>query len=115
MEAQDTITIAPNVLITIAKHATEGVKGIAHMGQVPVDVGRLLRGRLMGTGVVLEIDDACVNVDLYVVMQPDADMRAVSRDVQQAVKRSITDLVGMDVTGVNVHIEDVESAAGDRA
>jgi uncharacterized alkaline shock family protein YloU len=115
MEPQDTITIAPNVLITIARHATEQVDGVSHMGQIPVDVGRLLRGNPMGSGVVLEIEeDQKATVDLYISVEPNIVMRDVSCAVQRAVKRAIQDLVGMDVTAVNVHIEDVDYPLGER-
>lgn len=113
MEPQDTITIAPSVLITIARHAAEQVQGVAGMGQIPVDVGRLLRGNPMGSGIVLEIDDQDVKVDLYLRVSPGVNMKETGEKVQQQVKRSIQDLVGMDVTTVNVHIEDVAYSTGD--
>lgn len=108
MEPQDTITIAPSVLLTIAKHAATEVKGVARMGQIPVQVGRLLRGNPMANGVVLEIDDNQVSLDLYLVVKPNVNMRTVSEEVQTAVKRSIEDLVGMDVEKIGVHVEDVD-------
>lgn len=114
MEPQDTITIAPSVLIAIARHATEEVEGVSRMGQIPVDVGRLLRGHPMGSGIVLEIADQSVAVDLYLLVKPGANMRDTSREVQHAVKRAIQDLVGMRVTTVNVHIEDVDFLPGER-
>jgi uncharacterized alkaline shock family protein YloU len=114
MEPQDTITIAPSVLITIARHAAEQVDGVSRMGQIPVDVGRLLRGNPMGSGIVLEIDNQEAGVDLYLCVQPNTNMRDVSHAVQHAVKRAIQDLVGMDVTAVNVHIEDVDYPVGER-
>lgn len=107
MEPQDTITIAPSVLLTIARHATLQVDGVIRMGQTPVDVGRLMSGNPVGPGIVLDIGGDTVKVDLYVVIRPGYSMLEISRTVQTAVKRSITDLVGMEVTDVNVHIEDV--------
>src|SRR5690606_22382842 len=113
MEPQDTITIAPSVLITIARHAAEQVPGVAGMGQIPVDVGRLLRGSPMGSGIVLEINDQDVKVDLYLRVKPGVNMKETGEAVQQQVKRSIQELAGMDVTVVNVHIEDVDFSSGD--
>jgi len=110
MEPQDTITIAPTVLITIARHATLQVDGVDSMGQIPVDVGRWVSGSPVGPGIALSIVENTVRVDLYVVTRPGYSMLDISREVQTAVKRSITDLVGMEVKVVNVHIEDV---AGD--
>ncbi len=108
MEPQDTITIAPSVMLTIAQHATEGVRGVARMGQIPVAAGRLFSGNPMGNGIVLEITGDTVKADLYVLVRPGANMLETSRAVQQAVKRSMEDLVGMQVSTVNVHVEDVD-------
>jgi uncharacterized alkaline shock family protein YloU len=108
MEPQDTITIAPSVLIMTARYAALKVEGTARMGTIPAQAGHLLRGHPMGTGVVLDIDDNTVRVELYLVVKPGVSMREVSREVQRSVTRSIQDLIGMDVSAVNVHIEDVD-------
>lgn len=112
MEPQDTITVAPSVLITIARHAAESVKGVARMGQIPVDVIRVLRGQPAGSGIVMEVEGQSVRLNLYLLVKPGVNMREVSREVQRAVKRAIEDLVGMKVTAVNIHIEDVDVTAG---
>ncbi len=108
MEPQDTITIAPSVLITIAARAAVQVEGVSRMGTIPVNIGRLLRGNPMGHGVVLQMDEGRVMLDVYLVMKPDTNMREVSRRVQHSITRAIQELVGMDVASVNVHIEDVD-------
>jgi uncharacterized alkaline shock family protein YloU len=107
MEPQDTIKIAPSVLITIAQHAATQVNGVAHMGTIPVSMRRIFSGQPMANGVVLDIDDNSVTVDMYVVVLPDVNIREVSQNVQQAITRSISELVGMDVLAVNVHVDDV--------
>jgi uncharacterized alkaline shock family protein YloU len=113
MEPQDTITIAPSVLIAIVKHAAELADGISMMAEIPVNVGRIFRGHSMGSGVVLAIDDQRVVVDMYVIVKPDVNMSKVSRTVQDNVRRAIQELVGMDVDAVNVHIADVDYAPAD--
>lgn len=112
MEPQDTITIAPSVLIAIARHAAEQVRGVAGMGQIPVGVGRLFGGQPLGPGVILDIDGDDVAVDLYLRVKPGANMKETGTAAQHAVQRAIQDLVGMEVTRVTVHIEDVDYAAG---
>src|SRR5690242_3414530 len=107
MEPQDTITIAPAVLLTIAEHAATQIKGVSHMGVIPVNMGRLFRGSPMGNGVVLSIGENRVAADVYLVVLPDVNIREVSKQVQQNITRAIEELVGMDVTSINVHIEDV--------
>jgi len=108
MEPQDTIVIAPGVLITIARYATLEVEGVACMGPIPTDVLRLFRRMPAAHGVVLDIDDNQVTIELYIVVKPNVSMREVAREVQRAVTRRIKELVGMDVTAVNIHIHDVD-------
>lgn len=100
------VTIAPDVLVTIARLSTLGVSGVARMAPVPVAVDRLFQ-RNQTDGVRIEIKQQSVLVDLYVVVTQDATVRDVSRNVQAAVARAINDMVGMNVLAVNVHVEDV--------
>ena len=111
MQPQDSVTIAPSVLITIVEHAATQVKGVASIGTLPVDARRWLRGNTMGAGVALEIDGNSVSAELYLVLNPEAVMRTVSIKTQQAVKRAIEELVGMEVKHINVHIENVDFLA----
>ena len=108
MESQDTITIAPSVLIMMAQYAAIHVEGVSRTGNIPVDVIRMLRGQPMGSGIVLDLGPNQVGVDIYLVINPGSNMRETSIAVQQDVKRSIEELVGMDVKYVNTHIEDVD-------
>lgn len=108
MEPQDTIVIAPGVLITIARYATLETEGVSRMGAIPTNVLRLLQRAPATHGVVLDIEDNQVALDLYVIVKPNINMPEVAQEIQRAVTRSIKELVGMDVTAVNIHIHDVD-------
>jgi uncharacterized alkaline shock family protein YloU len=99
-------TIAPDVLLTIARLSTLSVPGVARMSPVPVAVDRLFN-RSPSDGVRIEVRQMAVVVDLYVVIQHDANVREVCREVQSAVARAVQEMVGMHVLAVNVHVEDV--------
>ncbi len=99
-------TIAPDVLLTIAKLSALGVPGVAQMSPVPGGVNRLFR-RGIGDGVRIEVKDQSVAVDLYLVVKNDVNVREASRAVQAEVTRAIHEMVGMEVLAVNVHIEDI--------
>jgi uncharacterized alkaline shock family protein YloU len=108
-ESQGRVTIAPEVLVTIARLTTQSVKGVAQMcHQVgPGNVDRIL-GRVAGSGgVQITIVNDAVRVDLYIIVDADVNMRNVSRKIQEAVTRAIRDMVGMQVNAVNIHIQDV--------
>ena len=100
-------TIAPDVLVTIARLSALGVAGVAGLSPVPGGVDQFFKGG-QNEGVRIVVKGLAVGVDLYVVTQSDISMRDVARNVQAEVTRSIQDIVGMDVLYVNVHIEDVD-------
>lgn len=100
------ITIAPDVLLTIARLSTLAVPGVARMGSTSGAVDRLLH-RSLSDGVRVEVRQMAVVVDLYLVIQHDANVREVCREVQTTVARAIQEMVGMHVLAVNVHVEDV--------
>ncbi|NDJ74834.1 MAG: Asp23/Gls24 family envelope stress response protein [Chloroflexi bacterium] len=103
----DTVTIAPDVLLTIARLATLETPGVVRMGSTPGGVDRLLRRVPAANGVQITVEDATVTVHLYVVADANAHLREMSVEIQKAVERSIRDILGMKVESVNVHIEDV--------
>jgi uncharacterized alkaline shock family protein YloU len=100
-------TIAPNVLLTIARLATLDVDGVSSMSQLPGGVNRIFQ-RGYDEGVRIRIEDDRVYVDLYVQLFSDVNVREVSRNIQQEVFRAISEMVGMDVGRVNVHIDDIQ-------
>jgi uncharacterized alkaline shock family protein YloU len=99
-------TIAPGVLVTIARLTALSVDGVAGMAAIPSGVNRFLR-RGSGEGVEIRIEDGTVAADIYLILERDTYLRDVSRQVQTEVTRAIEDMVGMDVKRVDVHIEDV--------
>lgn len=99
-------TIAPDVLLTMARLSALSVPGVSRMAQAPVAVDRLFQ-RQPGDGVKIEVRQMAVVVDLYLILQHDAAVREVCREVQAAVSRAIQEMVGMHVLAVNVHVEDV--------
>jgi uncharacterized alkaline shock family protein YloU len=102
-------TIAPEVLLTIAKLTTLKVGGVSRMANIPNAVGRLLKkGAAQGDGVCIEVIDDAVYLDLFTALKNDVNVREVSRTIQQEVARSVTEMVGMAVGRVNVHVEDID-------
>lgn len=100
-------TIAPDVLVTIARLTALSVTGVSRMGNTPKSANRIFV-RSAGEGVRLDIKDDSVFVDLHVILEHGVNIRDVSRSVQQRVNRSISEMVGMRVGRVNVHIEDID-------
>jgi uncharacterized alkaline shock family protein YloU len=97
-------TIAPSVLTTIAKLATLAVQGVSRMAEgksSPSDQD----------GVKVEIKDNLIYLDLYVIISSEHNVRLIAEQIQQSVNRQITEIVGMEVAKINVHITDVDIEA----
>ncbi|PWH14040.1 MAG: Asp23/Gls24 family envelope stress response protein [Anaerolineae bacterium] len=105
-------TLSPDVLLTIARMAALGVEGVARMAPVPGGFDRLFR-RGADDGVRLNVEDGLVYLELYLVLKNGFNVREVSRNVQAQVARAISEMVGMEVGHVNIHIEDIEYQTGD--
>ena len=101
------ITIAPDVLLTIARLTALSVPGVSRLSAIPGGVDSLFT-KGANEGVRIVVEDNTVYADLYVILKNDVNVRDVSRSIQHQVSRAITEMVGMDVGRVNVHIEDID-------
>lgn len=111
-QTQGKTTVSPEVLTTIARLAALGVPGVSRLAPVAGGVNRLFK-RGAGDGVRIQVDDHVVYADLYLVLKKDINIREVSRNVQKSVTRAISEMVGMDVGGVDIHIEDIDYENGE--
>ncbi len=108
-EFEGKTTIAPEVLLTIARLASTQVAGVSRLVSAPPsNMSRLIKGRQRAEGIGLEIIDDAAYVDIYVVLKNEVNVREISRNIQREVSRAITEMVGMTVGRVNVHIEDID-------
>lgn len=105
---QGKTTIAPEVLLTIAQLTTLNVNGVSRLSHVQIPVNRLLKHTQKREGVMIEVVDDVVYVDIYVVLKNDVNVRDVSHNIQHEVSREISEMVGMAVGRVNIHIEDID-------
>ena len=98
-------TIAPSVLHTIVKLTTLATPGVSRLssreglGNVPED------------GVRVVVKDDSIEVEIYIIPGSEENVRLVAQEVQKRVARAITEMVGMQVARIYVHITDVELEA----
>ena len=100
-------TVAPDVLITIARLSALSVPGVSRMAQVSGGVNRLFK-RGAHEGVRIQVDDNTVFANLFLILKKDVNIREVSREVQGQVGRAIQEMIGMEVGSIDVHIEDID-------
>jgi len=100
-------TIAPEVLLTITRLTTLRVTGVACFSPVPGGVNLFFPDK-DNEGVRLQVKGDTVTADLYIVIEKDLSIKEVSRNVQNQVARAITEMVGMKVGKVNIHVEEID-------
>ena len=100
-------TVAPDVLVTIAKMSALSVPGVSHMADVSGGVNRLFK-RGVHDGVRIDVEDNIVTANLYLVLKQDVNIREVSRNVQTQVARAIQEMIGMDIGTIDIHIEEID-------
>ena len=100
-------TVSPDVLVTIVRLSALSVPGVSRMAQVPGGVNRLFK-RGIGDGVRIQVEDNVVTVNLYLILREHVNLREVSRNVQHQVARALQEMVGMDIGGIEIHIEDID-------
>ena len=108
METSGKTTIAPEVLITIARLSALSIEGVSELANVPGGVNRLLKRGSSSEGVRINVEKNTVFVELFVILEKDVNVREVSRNIQAQVTRAISEMVGMDVSRVNIHVEDID-------
>jgi uncharacterized alkaline shock family protein YloU len=112
-ESLGRIEVAPEVLATIAYFAVLRVDGVARMAAIPSHIAHTLRRATRQNGIVLDVVDNRVRLNIYVIMEPQVNVLEASREIQSAVTESIDTLVGIPVDAVNVHVEDVVYEQGE--
>ena len=112
--SQGKTTVSPDVLVTIARYSALSVAGVSRMAQVPGGVNKLFK-RGIGDGVRIQIEDNVVTANLYLILKQHVNIREVGRNVQHQVARALQEMVGMDIGGIEIHIEDIDVDEGPEA
>ncbi len=92
--AAGTITVTPAALTQLVVHAAEAVAG-----------ARVRRGR---RHLEIEIEDGRAQVELELTARYGAVLPEVAREVQERVADALATMCGVDVTAVDVSVEEVE-------
>ncbi|MBT2502675.1 Asp23/Gls24 family envelope stress response protein [Curtobacterium sp. ISL-83] len=103
------------VVAKVAGIAARDVPGVFALGGNTARAFGAIRDAIgssaLGQGVRVEVGETQVAVDLTIVVDYPTPMMAVATAVRTAVTDAITELVGLEVTEVNIAINDVNIPA----
>jgi uncharacterized alkaline shock family protein YloU len=103
-------TIAIDVLLAIARLTALNVPGVSRL-VTPAGVKGLFKRSQHQEGVSILVEDDTVSADLYLTLKNDVNIREVCRTVQHDVARAISEMVGMQVGRIDIHVEDIDYVA----
>jgi uncharacterized alkaline shock family protein YloU len=107
MDTPGRTTVSPDVLISIGRLAALSVPGVSRLASGVRDINRLF-SKPEDEGVLVEVEDNRVYMDLFVILNRDLNIREVARKIQSQVERSISEMVGMEVGRIDIHVEDID-------
>ncbi|MEK6222333.1 MAG: Asp23/Gls24 family envelope stress response protein [Chloroflexota bacterium] len=101
-------TIAPGILQAIGELTTLQNESVSRLALFNRNPGLKFLPHFRSHGVLVNIDNGRVTLDVYVVMKENINVRQASKELQNEVSRAVTEMVGMEVNAINIHIEDID-------
>ncbi|MBF4570530.1 Asp23/Gls24 family envelope stress response protein [Plantibacter sp. VKM Ac-2880] len=109
--------IADGVVQKVAGIAAREVPGVHDLGGGAARAIGAIRNAInaqdRGQGVNVEVGEKQVAADIVIVAEYPVDLQRVADDVRRSVTDAISNVVGMDVTEVNVTVSDVHIPSDD--
>lgn len=103
------VKISDEVVGVIAGLATTEIKGVAGMSATLVGgITQILTGKKnLSKGVKVSVGENSASIDLYVVVEYGVRIPEVAVKAQENVKRTVEAMTGLNVSAVNVHVQNV--------
>ncbi len=101
------ISIAEDVISSIARIAAEKVDGIAHSSGAGGGLMSIFGGEDVAPNIKTELSDENVRVELRISVEYGYPVHEVAQGVQQNVQRDIEELAGVNVANVDVFVKKV--------
>lgn len=103
------IRIADDVVKTIAAKAAKDVPGVYKLSSGVVDeVSKILGKKRQTNGVKVEIGENECKIEIFIIVEFGHPISAVAKEVQKSVLNAVSEFSGLNVTEVNVYVQDVK-------
>ncbi|AEH53149.1 MAG: Asp23/Gls24 family envelope stress response protein [Heyndrickxia faecalis] len=107
------IDISNEVVATIAGGAAIdcfGIVGMASKNQIKDGITEILRKENFSRGVIVRQQDERVEIDMYIIVGYGTKISEIARNVQQKVKYTLNQTVGLSVDAINIYVQGVRVA-----
>lgn len=105
---KDKITIADEVISTIAGIAATSVKCVASLSGGFVDgLAGMLGKKNLAKGVKVETGEKEVAIDIAVIVEYGCKIHIVAKNIQDVVRTAVEDMTGLNVVEVNVNVVEI--------
>ncbi len=103
------VEIHPTAIASLASQAVLECYGV--VGMATKDLARgiveILQPSSHRRGVDVKIDNQQIEIDLFVVVEYGTPIATVAGNIQSVVKYTVEKSLGVPVTAVNVHVQDL--------
>lgn len=107
------IDVSNEVIATIAGGAAEncyGLVGMASRKALKDGFTEMLGRDNLARGVDVKNQDGKIEIDLYIIVSYGVKISEVASNVQSTVKYTLNEMLGLDISGVNVFVQGVRVA-----
>ena len=103
------IEVSPTAIASLASQAVLECYGVVGMATKDLASGivEILAPASHRRGVDISIEDGCIVIDLYVVIEYGTPIATVARNIQSVVKYTVERALSERVDAVNVHVQDL--------
>lgn len=104
------VMISDQLIARVAGYAAMEVFGLVGMSsrqQLKDGFAELLGKENYSRGIVVRIDGSSVELDLHIIVSYGTKISEVAHNVQQKVKYTLKEIVGIDVDLINIYVQGV--------
>lgn len=107
MEDNINLTVSEEVISTIVEKTVMSIPGIYDINGGFIDGITNMLGSKRIKGIKVEISEKSISMDVYLIVEYGVKIPDIAWDVQDKVKKTVEEMVGMPVTAVNIHIQGI--------
>ena len=107
------IEVSPTAIASLASQPVLDCYGVVGMATKDLARGivQILQPASHRRGVTVRIDNDRIEIDLHVVIEYGTRIGVVAQNIQSSVKYTLERALGVPVTAVNVHVQDLRVSA----